>query len=59
MLTEDEKYAEAIQKFNLTLAYQSNHREVYHYLAYCHSQLGKYDLAKNFCDTSLRLKKIA
>ena len=56
MLTEDEKYAEAISKFNLTIAYQSHHREVYHYLAYCHSQLGKLETAKTFCDTSLKLK---
>lgn len=56
LLTEDEKYNEAIQKFNIVLAYAPNHREVYHYLAFCNTQLGNLEKAKDFSEKSLQIK---
>ena len=41
----------------LVLSYAQNHREVFHYLAYCNSQLGNYAVAKKYSDESLNRKK--
>lgn len=56
LLTEDGKYSDAIQKFNIVLAYAPNHKEVYHYLAYCNTQLGNLKVAKTYSDMSLLRK---